>query len=442
LAIAGFATGYASLAVIMLLLPIAIPNFVKARHAAMANACARNLQTIEAAKRQWALDNRKKLGDVPTAQDLAKYLRNGVLPTCPEGGRYTIGGVGTDPVCSIPDHQVSPSRSGNPRPEAVPDSHAAVVAGTTPAVQPTNAVGVFVPAPDRMDMVLDPKRNVLYITAGDSVLRYQMEGRTLLPALNLGGDLRGIDISADYDQLAVADASGARVGVGIHLVDLNTSADTHVTFRAEVNEGGTYSVVFGADGAVWITSTVRGSGGGSPLRKYLPASKQTVVVAHISENSMLSASADRQYIAYAEGNSSGGDYGRFSCQATQLQPPQRANAYLYEIGISRDGLQLAVPVYGYLVLSGASSPRLEERAVIGAAYHPQRDFVFLAQAGMSAIRVYETAYYTMVKELDFGEKFGWVGNRGFQQGRLRVSGDGKLIFCTVQGGVRYAETGL
>jgi hypothetical protein len=76
------------------------------------------------------------------------------------------------------------------------------------------------------------------------------------------------------------------------------------------------------------------------------------------------------------------------------------------------------------------------------AYHPQRDFIFLARAGISTIAVYETTTYTMVKELDFGDKFGWVGNRAFKQGRLRLSSDGKFIFCTVQGGVRCAETGL
>ena len=76
------------------------------------------------------------------------------------------------------------------------------------------------------------------------------------------------------------------------------------------------------------------------------------------------------------------------------------------------------------------------------AYHPQRDFVFLARAGISTIAVYETANYTKVKELDFGDKFEWVGNHAFQRGRLRLSSDGKFIFCTVQGGVRCAETGL
>jgi hypothetical protein len=239
----------------------------------------------------------------------------------------------------------------------------------------------------------------------------------------------------------VADASDNNGSIGIHFVDLNTGTNTHVSFRAEMNEGGTYSVAFGADGAVWITSTFHGSGE-VPLRKYVPSKKRVSVVGRVGMDTMLAASADREFIAYAEANGSGGDYGRFNCGATGLKPPLRANAYLYEIGISRDGSQLAVPVYGKLVLSGATSPRLNETEVLGVAYHPRRDFIFLARAGISTIAVYETANYTMVKELDFGDKFDWIGNHAFQEGRLRLSSDGKFIFCTVQGGVRFAETGL
>ena len=56
---------------------IAIPNFIKARETAQRNACINNLRQIDAAKQQWALENGKKDGDVPTRSDLAPYLRGG-----------------------------------------------------------------------------------------------------------------------------------------------------------------------------------------------------------------------------------------------------------------------------------------------------------------------------------------------------------------------------
>ena len=445
LAIAGLVTGYIGIACALVIIPmmlaIAIPNFVKARETAMMNACLNNLRQIDAAKNEWALEKGRKTGDVPTAQDLKPYLKNGISPACPAGGTYTIGAVGDVPTCSIPQHKLSQPGMGGVENAPTENNNAIKVAASPQEAVTPGAVGVFIPAPYGTDMVHDPKRNILYISAGDSVLRYQMASNSFLPPLVLGGELRGIDMSPDNDLLAVADASDNNGSIGIHLVDLKTGTNTHVTFRAERMEGGAYSVAFGADGTVWITSTFHGSGE-VPLRKYSPANKHAIVVTHISQDTMLAASADREYIAYAEANSSAGDYGRFRCQATQLQPPLRANAYLYEIGISRDGTQLAVPGYAGVVLSGASVQKLDEKETIGVAYHPQRDFVFLARAGISTIAVYETATYTMVKELDFGDKFEWGGNHAFQRGRLRLSSDGKFIFCTVQGGIRYAETGL
>ena len=107
LAIAGLVTGYLGIlwAVIFIpmLLAIAIPNFVKARDRARDTAmrieCINNLREIDVAKNEWALEKRGKTGDVPTSQDLTPYFKNGVFPTCPAGGTYTIGAVGNDPAC-------------------------------------------------------------------------------------------------------------------------------------------------------------------------------------------------------------------------------------------------------------------------------------------------------------------------------------------------------
>jgi hypothetical protein len=110
LAIAGLVTGYLGIlwAVIFIpmMLAIAIPNFVKARDVAMENACINNLRMIDGAKQQWALENGKKPGDVPTAEDLKPFFKNGVFPTCPAGGTYTIGAVSNAPTCSVPGHKL------------------------------------------------------------------------------------------------------------------------------------------------------------------------------------------------------------------------------------------------------------------------------------------------------------------------------------------------
>jgi len=70
--------------------------------------CVDNLRLIDAAKQQWALENKKTGADVPTWADLAPYLSpnsgNSNVPKCPSSGTYTIGPMSNQPTCSIPGH--------------------------------------------------------------------------------------------------------------------------------------------------------------------------------------------------------------------------------------------------------------------------------------------------------------------------------------------------
>jgi type II secretory pathway pseudopilin PulG len=99
-------------AIIGLLAAIAIPNFVKARTTSQQNACINNLRLVDAAKQQWALEQRKQTTDTPAASgtDLQPYLGRGVngeLPTCPVDPQntfttsYDVNNVGTSPQCKI-----------------------------------------------------------------------------------------------------------------------------------------------------------------------------------------------------------------------------------------------------------------------------------------------------------------------------------------------------
>jgi competence protein ComGC len=117
LALGGLITGYLSLAlipIIGMLAAIAIPNFVKARSTAQMNMCISNLRQIDGAKQQWALENKKQTTDTPTAQELDTYLhRSFTTLKCPAGGVYTINAVGEKPACSIPQHDLSGTTTGN-----------------------------------------------------------------------------------------------------------------------------------------------------------------------------------------------------------------------------------------------------------------------------------------------------------------------------------------
>jgi hypothetical protein len=111
LAMGGIITGYISIAIGVLLIPmlvaIAVPNFVRARQTAQQNMCVNNLRQMDGAKETWALEKHKTAEDTPTPEDLDPYLRNKyVTLRCPLGGVYSINKVGEAPTCSIPNHRL------------------------------------------------------------------------------------------------------------------------------------------------------------------------------------------------------------------------------------------------------------------------------------------------------------------------------------------------
>ncbi|HEY3298607.1 MAG TPA: prepilin-type N-terminal cleavage/methylation domain-containing protein [Armatimonadota bacterium] len=90
--------------IIGILLAIAVPNFVNARDNSRTKSCTANLKQMDAAKEQYAMDQKKSTGDTVTwpADLVPTYIK--VAPTCPAGGTYTINTIGTNPTCSVAAH--------------------------------------------------------------------------------------------------------------------------------------------------------------------------------------------------------------------------------------------------------------------------------------------------------------------------------------------------
>jgi prepilin-type N-terminal cleavage/methylation domain-containing protein len=80
--------------IIGILLAIAVPNFIKARETSRTKACVSNLKQIDAAKEQWAMDEKMSVTDPPPVypDDLVgadNYIK--AAPLCPSGGDYDAG---------------------------------------------------------------------------------------------------------------------------------------------------------------------------------------------------------------------------------------------------------------------------------------------------------------------------------------------------------------
>ncbi len=67
-------------------------------------ACLNNLRQIDAAINQWALESKKQAGDPVTLDQLKPYIKlnsAGEIPSCPDGGKYSVTVVGALPTCSL-----------------------------------------------------------------------------------------------------------------------------------------------------------------------------------------------------------------------------------------------------------------------------------------------------------------------------------------------------
>jgi len=99
--------------ILVVLIGLTLPNFVRVRVASSRNACIANLKQIQGAKETWALENKKSPTDVPSPADLIgwdKYIRD--TPVCPDGGSYRLGAVGEKATCSVsgPGHTIDFNR--------------------------------------------------------------------------------------------------------------------------------------------------------------------------------------------------------------------------------------------------------------------------------------------------------------------------------------------
>ncbi|MBI4664535.1 MAG: hypothetical protein HY735_37560 [Verrucomicrobia bacterium] len=81
---------------------IAVPSFVKAREKAQRAAILNNLEKIRQAKEQWAQENKKREGDLPSESDLAPFLPGGKIRNA-RGETYNFNAIGKTPVALLPD---------------------------------------------------------------------------------------------------------------------------------------------------------------------------------------------------------------------------------------------------------------------------------------------------------------------------------------------------
>ena len=317
------------------------------------------------------------------------------------------------------------------------------------------AVGTFIPATARVDMVHDAARSTIYITEGGNVLRYHVPSGTFLAPLALGGQLSGIDLSPDGSTLAVADRSGTATEQWVTLVRLSDLAVTKAVMTKESGEDGMWTVAFGADGTLFATARYAGSGW-VPLRRLNLATMVWTKLGNayphnrVNQNTMLAASGNGQTIAFAESNSSDGPWGNIDvASGTVTNRDGYTNGtswYNYEVAANVNASQYAVPTYGGTYIYNSAFQKIgtigtyASAQPVGVAYHPVEPLIYFPWTTTGQVRVYNAVSFAQVDAYDFQDVFQGNGNWAFQHGRTKLSRDGSLLMVSVTGGVRVLQT--
>ena len=310
-----------------------------------------------------------------------------------------------------------------------------------------NAAGTLIPAASRVDMVYDSGRDTVYITNGDSVLRYHLGSNSFLtPFVVPGANLGGIDLSPDGNTLVFADRRRLETSVWVYVMNLQTEQLSQQFFPRAFMEGGTFTVAYGSANAVLVTSTFEGSGW-VPMRRFNPSTGQWSKLRQVRMNTMVTASGDLGIIGFAEASSSDGPFGRYRIADGNLVAKSGYTDgtawFNYEMGVNRDGTQYAIPTYGGTFICDANLTKYHivgqyaGPQPIGVVYHPVENTVYFAWRDSTEVRAYDTASYFQTAAYNFEHMFANPGNNAFREGRLRISRDGSVLFATVNGGVRY-----
>jgi hypothetical protein len=305
--------------------------------------------------------------------------------------------------------------------------------------------GKFISASGRVDIAYDDTRGLLYITSGDQMLRYQLSTQSFqTPVTISGANLYGMDISPDGSTAAIADTAYGSTDSYVHLVNLDTLATNTAQFPLD-GAAGTFTVAYGRDGNLVVSSEFNGSGW-VDLWLYDSTTGAETNLGSVRQDTMLTPSANGKVVALAESNESNGPFGYYRFKSGTLNQNGASNWFNFEIGVNRNATLYAIPTYGgtyiadqNLNLTGTVIGTYAGSLPIAAAFDPKKDLVYLPFVGTTDVEVYNTTTWTEVKSYNCNDTFQWVGNGAFVQGRTKLSKDGSLLFVTVTNGVCYVK---
>jgi len=287
------------------------------------------------------------------------------------------------------------------------------------------------------DIVFDDVRNLLYVsTEAGTIERYDLSTNQLLTPIIVGGSPHGMDITADYSALYVADielSDGNRV---VHKVHLNTLNVTNLTCPVSEDVDGSYDVAIGSEGIALVTASY---GGTSSVPLYvLDTSTDTITVrpdvlgeSTISDEVRLVRSYDRTTI-WLVNDSSYGWIGVYDAPSDTFTAEKQFNEYLYEspVKLNYNGSMGAVQLDGHcrIVDSDFNMVMRLDDSRMGAEFDPSSSLFYQFHHGWNTLFAVDTIVWEIPD----------YGNTGltraiyqqFVNGETAITADGRVLAIT------------
>jgi hypothetical protein len=155
---------------------------------------------------------------------------------------------------------------------------------------------------------------------------------------------------------------------------------------------------------------------------------------------MLATAAGGGFVGFAEGRSAAGAFGLFAASSAP-STGSSVGRDVYELGVSRNGSQLALPTSAGLRIYGADLTLTDSigganDAALAVAFHPRLDRFYVSWArATDGIEAYSAETLQKLSTLDDTPNLPWVNGEAFVQGRLRIARDGSFLFATLRAGI-------
>jgi Divergent InlB B-repeat domain/Bacterial TSP3 repeat len=290
------------------------------------------------------------------------------------------------------------------------------------------------------DMAYDHLGKQLYVTTDAGAVQvFTLPARTANGSIQVGTNLKGIDISPDRTKLAVGNSDGGRVSI----ISLPSRAVTHYPISTGSGSGSTFSCAFIDNNTLVV--------GGRVLN--LTTATITNLGYSFYGEGIVAPSATRNAIGFTEPGISSGTAGIYDPQ-TKTVSSVGSGWFTYDIAVSPTGNQIVVPTYSgsfvYDKVNGSYS-KIGTIGVYaswwgrGAAYSPYQDHLFVSFSSSSsganfpAIVAYNSKNLSRLTNVENASLFLSSTNASFAPGHLRMAANGRYLFALTATGVRIYD---